>query len=362
MEANVSVNEARLPIDPNLKLPPGVAAQAAAANAAHKAAYGGEEDEGDKKEVPTVGEENKQEDDPNVPTITDPQPGDPPEPPEAPRPLQPQRTPRAAPPDSGEPGSWEHRYHAMKGRFDQSQNTVGSLQQQLTELGDELMRTQHLLRTPSDERPQRPGQAPRKMVTNEDLNTYGPELIDLIQRAAVEAVAPQVHQVAQRVTQSAQQAMYNVLNREVPTWQEINTDPNFISWCNLPDVYSGQLRGNLLKAAYQAADAPRVIAFFKGFLAEEQATGQQPDLQAQPTPQPPRQAAVKMESLIAPGRQKPASGGSPANAADKPVFTRAEIANFYTAVRQGQFVGREQDKAKIEAQIFDAQRNQRIRG
>lgn len=342
--------EARLPMDATVKIPPGVAAASAAADAAHALAY--------PQAAPATSATSATLAAPAAP---------------APAPVAP-----AKPiPDANEPGSWEHRYLAMKGRYDQSQATIGGLQEQMGELGDELMRTQSQMRRapaadPLNTSGQRPvGQAPRKLVTDKDVDTYGTELIDFIQRAAREGIAPDltrvqqgVRQVAQKVGQVTQADMMSTLDAEVPTWKQINLDPRFKQWCRLPDVYSGAVRGTMLNTAFQAADAPRVVAFFKGFLAEEQATGQIPAPQTtqQAQTELPRTAAVSLESLAAPGRPKPAGGDTPASAADKPVYTRAQINAFYTAVRRGEYTGREQEKMNLETSLFAAQREGRIRG
>ncbi len=122
----------------------------------------------------------------------------------------------------------------------------------------------------------------------------------------------------------------------------------------------------MLNAAFQAADAPRVAAFFKGFLAEEVATGNAPAPQPEPgITSPPRQAAVSLDTLAAPGRAKPASGDSSVPA-DKPVFTHAQIAQFYRNTREaglgkGPYAGREADRKRDEVAIFTAQAEGRIR-
>ena len=116
-----------------------------------------------------------------------------------------------------------------------------------------------------------------------------------------------------------------------------------------------------VNAAFQAADAPRVLAFFKGFINDEVATGQMTAPTAQPAATPaPRQAAVSLESIAAPGRARPATGDTQVPV-DKPIFTRNQIADFYTRVRQGQYNGRDQDKMRDEAAIFAAQREGRVR-
>jgi hypothetical protein len=255
----------------------------------------------------------------------------------------------------------------MQGRYNQAAQTLGQQQELLAQMGDELVRTQAMIRQVAPA-PQ-PPPPPAPLLTEADVQTYGPELIDTIKRAAREAVMPDLQQVqnqnrrvAQQVEHQGVQGVYTTLDTQVPDWRTINREPRFKQWCALRDVYSGHVRGAMLNAAFQAADAPRVIAFFKGFLDEEQATGHgQPASQPQPAPQPPRVAAVPLESLTAPGRAKPAPGNTEVPV-DKPIITRAQITAFYRDVRTGAYNGREQDKATHEAMIFAAQREGRVRG
>lgn len=343
------------PVDPGVKLPPAVAAAATAAATAHAQAY------------PT----------PEVP-VPDPAPA-PAAPEPAPAPAAAADLSRPADRSGVDPASWEGRYYAMEGRYRNSMQTNGALQDNLREMGDELLRWQNAdprTRGPAPQDNSLPAhmRAPVpnpdiRGVNDEDVRTFGPELIDLVNRAARQAVAPDLAQVAQTVQQTArrvqgnaQQRMQEYLDKEVPDWRTINQDPRFISWSRSRDVYSGQVRGSLLKSAYQAAEAPRVAEFFKGFQREEVAAGNAPGVpQPEPAQQPPRQAAVALETLTAPGRPKPAAGNS-ALPADKPVFTRAQIKGFYDQVRKGAYVGRPEDKARDEALLFAAQAEGRVRG
>jgi hypothetical protein len=243
---------------------------------------------------------------------------------------------------------------------------MGQMQQQMAELGDELARvTQAMQSRPA---PQEQVQFQPKHVTPEDVTTYGPELIDAMKRVALEAVQPELQHVVQqnrqtqqRVAQTAQASMYQQLDAQFPEWRSINTNPRFKAWCNSPDVYSGQVRGQLLKAAVQAANAPRTIAFFKGFQNEEVATGNAPAPQAEPPQQAPRQAATTLETLTAPGRAKPATGDTTVSSADKPIITRQQIKDFYADVRRGVYAGRDEDKRILESRLSLAQREGRIR-
>jgi hypothetical protein len=365
------------PADPNVKLPPGVAKQAAAAEAAHAQAYHTD---------PALQPQPQPAPAPAADALLVPQPAPPQaHQPEPPAPVQPQPAPqpqagdRAPAAEELTPEQWRHRYLSMEGRYKQAATSLGGMQEQMAELGDELMRTQDALqqarqgRGPAPQpqpQPSRIGSGAPAGLTPEEVQAYGPELVDVIQRAARAAIMPDmqnlqsgVQHVGQQVQQVSQQTLYANLDEQVPEWRSINLDPRFKAWCNLPDLYSGQLRGRLLNAAFKSGHAARVTAFFKGFLAEEQATGQLPDPSIQPQPLAvPRQPTIPLEMLTAPGRAKPATGdNAPGAPSEKPIFTRNQIQAFYSAVRQGVYAGREPEKAATEQAIFLAQKEGRVR-
>jgi hypothetical protein len=248
----------------------------------------------------------------------------------------------------------------MKGRYDQSQQIMGGMQEQMTEMGQQLQR---LVGQQNQQR-----QEPVKVITPEDEKTYGPELIDLARRAAREEMQPAFEasrQESQRATQRAQglaeQEVRNQLDVQLPDWRSINTDPAFLQWLSLRELYSGGVRRALLNQAFQAASAPRVLAFFKGYLAEAQATGQLPAQQTTATtPVPPRQAAVSLVTLVSPGRAQPAPGsdGQPPEA---PIFTHRQIREFYSHAGIARYAGRQADRVADEKLIFEAQAAGRVR-
>jgi hypothetical protein len=243
------------------------------------------------------------------------------------------------------------------------------MQEQMQQLGDELMRTQQLMRggnvnpistLPSDIKP--------AYVTDEDRTNFGDPLIEVTKRAALEAVAPALtalqeenRRLNQQVTQQRTHDIYERLDQGLPTWREINTNPRWIQWLRLRDFNSAPLRQEQLNRAMQAADAPRVLDFFQRFLSEEVATGQMPAPQPPQPPNPePRPAAVPLTTLAAPGRPNPATGNTQVPDS-KPVYTHKDISDFYDYVRKGVYVGQEQLKQQIEADIFAAQREGRVR-
>jgi hypothetical protein len=216
---------------------------------------------------------------------------------------------------------------------------------------------------------------PRVFLTPEERESYGDDFLQVVGKKANEIVAPlkreledKIKELNQRlgsvggtVQQSLKDRMDSTLDQEVPQWRQLNETPSFLEWLQLTDPYSGTIRINLLRDAYGQCNTPRVAAFFKGFLAEEAATAprdQEATPQAAAPQSAPQPGKPSLDQFAAPGRAKSAAGPAPA---EKPFFTRAQIATFYAASTAGKFAGREAEKQKIEAQIFEAQREGRVR-
>jgi hypothetical protein len=112
-------------------------------------------------------------------------------------------------------------------------------------------------------------------LTQEDVQNFGPELIDFSQRAAVHAVAPHLQHLEEqnaelrnRLARTAKRMIDQALDQAIPNWQEINNDPRFHQWLRESDPYSRVARQRLLNEAVEREDANRVIRFFQGFISE----------------------------------------------------------------------------------------------
>jgi hypothetical protein len=236
----------------------------------------------------------------------------------------------------------------------------------MSQLGDELMRTQEVLQKPGNG-----SQPPRGYLTEKDVQDYGPDVLDLAQRAAKHAIAPDLDRMAEenarlrkQIAEDRKRGLYQTLDAQIPDWRQIDNNPRWRQWLLLPDLYSGRIRQQLLNDAIQAADATRVSSFFRGFLAEEAATGHlEPPPQPRPTPPvPPREPAIPLASLAAPGRPRPASGGDfPPSSADRPIYTRADITNAHRAFMKGAYKGREAEYEALSEEFVRAQREGRLR-
>lgn len=269
------------------------------------------------------------------------------------------------PEGNDKPIDWERRFHAMKGRYDRAEQQTRQLSEQIQSLQN-IVATLEATRTRTSSEP---SEQVEKLITPEEENDYGQDFLKVVGKKAKEELLPviskyeaKIAELEERlagvngyVAQDARGRMLSVLDDKLPNWREVNRDENFVNWLQLPDLYSGDIRHNLLKAAYERNDATRVLAFFNGFLAEEAAMSPAEARQEETRAPAP---VLDPKSLAAPGRAKSAAAQAPA---EKPIFTRAQITKFYADAAAGKFKGRDADRDRLERQIFEAERDGRIR-
>lgn len=339
-------------IDPNVKVPPAIAKQAERAEALMQQMLNPEQP----AEQPTA--DSKPPEQPAEQPTADSKPS-----PDTT--IQP--TQQAQPQDDE---SWQRRYQAMKGRFDQATDTIKRMNDRLNEMQSVIASMQAAPRQVSQQTI--PDNDPASLITPKEIEEYGEDFINVVGKKArgevaaytknleaeIAALKAQVAGVTGRVTQNAKQQMYASLDEHIPNWREVNRSSDFMGWLQLPDAFSGVIRHEMLKDAFARNDTKRVANFFNGFLSEEAATRPASSSTA-PAPTPAPVASVDLKNLAAPGRAKTAAGTSAP--AEKPIFTRSQIAEFYAAVTAGKYRGREADEQRIERQIFDATREGRIR-
>lgn len=313
--------------------------------------------------------------DPNQPQPGDPpQPGTPPPPPQQPQPQPgPQPTPTAEDPNSQ---TWEQRFRSAQGRYEAAQAQLSATAERINNM-ENLLAT---MQASGVQQPVQEGQRPQtfeRLVTPEEENDYGKDLIGVTKRAAREELQPEFETLAQRIqrlegrmdgtSQVLQRAqtndVYGLLAQEIgPHWTQINNHPDFKErWLSQVDPYSGQPMSKMLTEAFDRRDGQRVLRFFQGYLSEVA-----PDTQgAQPTPptngappSAPPNGRVPLEQFAAPGRARsePQSNLPPG----KPTYTRAQLQTFWKDKREGKWRGREADAEAIERDIFQAQHEGRI--
>jgi len=340
------------PVDPDVKIPAAVLRAREAAEAAQRAAY---PDQTPPQEVTPT---------PKGDLVTIAEPSAAVTPPGNPEPVPaPAPTPAPAPPEE----SWEHKYKSAEGRRAQlvAQNTqlvdrLGALEAMIQDLKNA---------PPTVATPAAP--VPARLVSPEEENEFGTEMLDVMGRRARETISPELAALqskldalenrltgtVQSVTRNARQEMLASLDTSLPDWRRINDLNEFKAWLALPDPYFGVNRHSELLKAFAANDTSRVKNFFKGFISELAVTDPAPDLNL-PTPalQP---AKPGLEGLAAPGRARTPAAVTPPD--EKQIITTADVNAFYDAKRRGLYAGREEEFNRLEQELFKAQREGRVR-
>lgn len=269
-----------------------------------------------------------------------------------------------------EPDTFEHKYKTLQGMYNSEKRSnidllgrVDALENMLANLQNLKGSSVEIVETPA---PADMGAAVESLLTPEEIADYGPDMIDVVKRAATEAVSGQLAELraenlqlkevvgntAQSIELDARGKLYSTLTTSVPNWKQVNTHPDFNEWLAQPDVYSGVPRKQMLTRAFELNDAARVAHFFKGFLTENAAL--QPAANTEeplvdPDIQPAAQPKVTLESLASPGLG--ASGGADNISETGQMWKESEIGKFYEDARKGLFKGRKEEYARIEQEI-----------
>lgn len=266
------------------------------------------------------------------------------------------------------------KYRTLQGMYNAE---VPRLHAQNRDLSNRVQQLEQLLATfssaPAPAAAAAPAAQAERFVSDKDVEEYG-ESIEVMRKVSREElsalsgrlakiettlqqmqtnVVPQVQAVAHRQAQNAQQQFWADLSTAVPNWREVNDTQDFQSWLLQTDPLTGITRQTYLEDAQRALDAPRVAAFFSTWLKSTGKAVAQSDGSA-PAVAP---ATSELEKQVAPGRAR--NTGAPQSNKGK-TYTPEDIRKFFNDVRAGRYKGREQERDRIERDIFAAQRENRI--
>lgn len=297
--------------------------------------------------------------------------------------------PPAAPPPAEPPADWQHKYNVLQGKYNAEvprlTRQVQEQEQTLRELHTQLNNTQSLLASlnpgQSAQTPPAPATPPARLVKDEEIKEFGPDLVDLMRRVSQEAVAGKDTEIAELKQQmaglgktveatanatavTAEERVIGLLDERVPEWRVQNEDVGFLTWLNEVDPFAGEQRGELLSQAYIVHDAPRVVAIFQGYLNENAAVTPPTPAAAPAGDTPPATPeGQQLESLVAPGTPKAgAHGGAPADHAGKQIWNQSQVTELYAKINEFTKKGRPAPKAlqDLEADLILAQAEGRI--
>ena len=260
--------------------------------------------------------------------------------------------------------SWEQKYKTLQGMYNAD---VPRLNGANRELNNRVSQLETLLGTINKEETPVQETPVEKLITEDDVKEYG-DSIDVMRKAAKEEfaresarvnkleqelrqlkmnVVPQVQQVQMEQKTSSENAFWNTLNQEVPNWNEINSNPDFQSWLLEIDSLTGVSRQTYLEDAQKKLDAGRVVNFFKTW---GQANGKVDDAREN------RKAQTQLAKQVSPGRGR---AGQPVSGEGRS-YSPTDIKKFFEDVKFGKYRGREDERKRMERDIFVAQREGRI--
>lgn len=295
-----------------------------------------------------------------------PPPGETPPVPEAPL-----ETPPATPPPASTEVDWQQKFQTLQGKYNAEVPQLRGQVQALTQRLEELSANPSPTPTPAPA----PADPPPKLVTTEDTETYGDDLIDLIRRVAVEtdagekaklqgeiaelrrqmaATGEQVKEVQGSVTDERRVAYFVDLAKLCPTYDDVDNNEAFKAWLLQTDDFSGFVRNDILQRAYHAFDAVQTAKIFNTFIA--QATPEPAPIPTPPVPDP----QAELAQQVSPGQARSSAVITP-DTDGKKVWSVAEMDVFYKDVARGDYRGRRADVERIEAEIDRALAEGRVR-
>jgi len=295
-----------------------------------------------------TGQTDNTETDPNLA----PNPASAPEPPQLPISQEPE--PKPTIPEE----TWERKYLTLKGMYDAE---VPRLHAQMREMNGQV---QQLIAENATARVQQTVTQPstaKTLITEQDKEAFGSDLLDLIDRASEQKVAEFRSQNAHLVSriEELQGKLGNVTERQVvsdkdkflanlsaqvPNWETLNIDQGFLAWLAEVDPVYGLPRQVALTNAYESLDANRTAIIFNQY------QGKVAPMQQKPSQQ--------LQSQVAPTRSR-ASPAPATSAGDKTVWSQDQIANFYNEWIKGHLDQAEAER--IEKDINAAYAEGRIR-
>lgn len=257
-------------------------------------------------------------------------------------------------PAPAEDPKWEQRYKTLKGMYDAE---VPRLHAQVKELTAAIAQLQ------AQQAPAAPAPAPatQKLVTDEDVQAFGEDLIEVQRKVArevaaefrteIDALKAQNAQLQQQLGQTGQQVAETSfdqrLHRLVPDFSALNDDPRWIAWL---DEVDPMLRGPRRIAAQEAlnrGDAEGVAHYVDLFRQSIAPAAQ---------PAPAADKAAELERQIQPRR----AAGNGAPAPQGKLYTAANISEMFGRAARLSASGQIDEARKLEAEIDAAYMEGRV--
>lgn len=250
--------------------------------------------------------------------------------------------------------AWEQKYNTLYGKYSAEvprlYDHVKLLTTQLQSATQQIDELKKQTQAPATQQ----GQQQARLVTEEDEQAFGADLVDMIKRGARQEaqsmistreaeLMKQLQTMEQRLASLTQtqgvslREQYDTkLAQAVSDWRTIDADQRWLQWLSQIDPLTGVMRQALLDDAYQKMDVQRTAAIFNTFKSlvgiganQVQQTQNRRELERQVAPQTSR-ADVSQQTQTK-------------------FWSTSEIQRFYDDVRRRRYS--EKEAARIESEI-----------
>ncbi len=173
---------------------------------------------------------------------------------------------------------WAHKYHTLKGMYDAEVPRLHSQVREMQTQIQQLIADKAAVEATKVEQKQ----VVESLITEQDKEAFGPDLIDLIERATeskvgtlrereaqlvqeIKELKGQLGSVSERQVVSDKDRFLAGLGQQVSDWESLNVDQGFLAWLQQVDPVYGVPRQAALSNAYEVLDVNRVANIFKAY-------------------------------------------------------------------------------------------------
>jgi hypothetical protein len=281
---------------------------------------------------------------------------DPAEPSAAPEPIveaESNVTPLRPEADAKEELTWQQRYRTLDGMIEAANRRNSVLEGQLAQVEQELVqlrsaRTQHQQET--------------NLVTDEEVEAFGADVIDVQRRVARAAIAPFQEQLEvlrqenrtlqERIGQTGSRvetmSFEQKLNMAIPDFEKLNADPKWAAWLDEVDPLLRAPRRIVAQAAYERGDIVATAAYVDLFRGS-----------SKPVSSNVSEASAELRNQVAPSRSV-SNASAPVNNQER-MYTEAEAGALFDRVGLLYRQGKNEEASKLDAEVTAAYNAGRVR-
>ena len=248
--------------------------------------------------------------------------------------------------------TWENKFRTLKGKYDAE---IPRLVQANADLKAELAYLKGKFESLESAAPKPAEGEVRKNPKIEEFQRDYPDIYEYVMELQKEKVAqaPDIEDQVKRLTEATQKTaverFYESLDSSVSDWKEINKDPDFATWLQVEDRYTGASRYELLSSAYHNMNARVVSNIFQDYKNSKA-----------PASDPGTRAPVDKSKFTAPSSTKRSGEIDLQNQQAKKVYPRSEIDRFYKDAALGRLRLTAEQKAAKENEFFAAMQEGRV--